>query len=281
MPSHHEPPSSGALVQADHPWGDEALARLYDLFPFQADLPFYRDLATAQGGRVLEIACGSGRVLAPLAEAGNEVVGLDASPYMLALAREKLMAAGPEVMSRAELVQGDMREFALGKQFDLAVIAVKSFAYLIHRADHQRALAAIAAHLRPGGLLAMDLMHPSPAWLLREPGSLHQDLVQYVPERGVTLARTETVVRTDLAAQVRVIRSAYEIVADDGTVTKRIVEWPYRFTYRFEIELLLERAGFEVDAIYGGYAGEPFVSDSPLMLVVARRSSTGDRSPSA
>jgi len=105
--------------------------------------------------------------------------------------------------------------------------------------------------------------------------------VQYVPERGVTLARTETVVRTDLAAQVRVIRSAYEIVADDGTVTKRIVEWPYRFTYRFEIELLLERAGFEVDAIYGGYAGEPFVSDSPLMLVVARRSSTGDRSPSA
>jgi len=70
-----------------------------------------------------------------------------------------------------------------------------------------------------------------------------------------------------------VIRSAYEVVTDDGAVTKRFVEWPYRFTYRFGVELLLERAGFEVEAIYGGYEHEPFVSDSRLMLVVARRSS--------
>jgi SAM-dependent methyltransferase len=271
MLPNQKPTSSGALVQADHPWGDAALARLYDLFPFQADLPFYLDLAATQGGHVMELACGSGRVLVPLAQAGHEIVGLDASPHMLELAREKLTAAGPDVMARAELVQGDMREFACGTRFDLAVVAVKSFAYLVHRADQQRVLAAVAAHLRPGGVLAMDLMHPSPAWLLRPPGSLHQDLVQHVPERGVTLARTETVVSTDLAAQVRVIRSAYEIVADDGTITKRFVEWPYRFTYRFEVELLLEQAGFEVEAIYGGYEREPFVSDSRLMLVVARR----------
>src|SRR5947208_381709 len=134
MLSRQEPTSSGALVQADHPWGDEALARLYDLFPFQADVPFYLDLAAAQGGRVLELACGSGRVLVPLAQAGQTVVGLDASPYMLELAREKLLAAGPEVMARAELVQADMREFALDTPFDLAVIAVKSFAYLVRRA---------------------------------------------------------------------------------------------------------------------------------------------------
>lgn len=276
MSSHHEPISSGALVRAVHPWNDAALARLYDLFPFEADLPFYLELAEAQGGHVLELACGSGRVLVPLARAGHRVVGLDASPHMLELAGQKLTAAGPEVMARAEPVRGDMRDFALDRRFDLAVIAVKSFAYLPDRADQQRVLAAVAAHLRPGGVLAMDLLHPSPSWLLRPPGSLHQDLVQHIPERGVTLARTETVVSTDLAAQLRVIRSAYEIVADDGTVTRRFVEWLYRFTYRFEVELLLERAGFEVEAIYGGYAREPFVSDSPLMLVVARRSATRD-----
>ena len=271
MPSEHDTSSFAALVQADHPWGDAALARLYDLFPFQADLPLYLDLAAAQGGHVLELACGSGRVLVPLAQAGHRVVGLDVSPYMLELAGEKLVTAGPEAMARAQLVQGDMRGFTLGTRFDLAVIAVKSFAYLIERVDQQRVLAAVATHLRPGGVLALDLMHPAPAWLLRPPGSLHQDLVQHVPERGVTLARTETVVSTDLAAQVRMIRSAYEIVADDGSVTKRFVEWPYRYSYRFEVELLLERAGFEVDGIYGGYEYEPFVSDSPLMLVLARR----------
>ena len=271
MTSDHDASSSGALVQADHPWGDVTLARLYDLFPFQADLPLYLDLAEAQGGHVLELACGSGRVLVPLAQAGHRVVGIDVSPHMLELAREKLMTAGPETMARARLVQGDMRGFTLSTRFDLAVIAVKSFAYLVDRVDQQHVLAAVAEHLRPGGVLAMDLMHPSPAWLLRPPGSLHQDLVQHVPERGVTLARTETVVSTDLAAQVRVIRSAYEMVADDGSVTKRFVEWLYRYSYRFEVELLLERAGFEVEGIYGGYAYEPFVSDSPLMLVLARR----------
>jgi SAM-dependent methyltransferase len=266
-----ESSAAGALVRAVHPWNDAGLALLYDLFPFQADVPFYLELAAAQGGHVLELASGSGRVLIPLAQAGHRVVGLDSSTHMLELADEKLRAAGPEVVSRAELVQGDMRKLALGRRFDLAVIAVKSFAYLPDRGDQQRVLATVAAHLRPGGVLAMDLLHPSPAWLLRPPGSLHQDLVQHVPERGVTLARTETVVSTDLATQIRVIRSAYEIVADDGTVTKRFVEWLYRFTYRFEVELLLEQAGFEVEAIYGGYERESFVSDSPLMLVVARR----------
>jgi SAM-dependent methyltransferase len=271
MTSDHKPTEAGARLRADHPWGEAALANLYDLFPFEGDLPLYLDLAAAQGGQVLEIACGSGRVLVPLVKAGHQVVGLDASPHMLALARAKLEAAGPAVMARANLVQGDMRDFQLGRTFDLAIVAVKSFAYLVQRADQQRTLATVAAHLRPGGLLAMDFLHPSPAWLLEPPGSLRQDLVQHIPERGLTLARTETAVSTDLAAQVRVIRSAYEIVADDGSVTKRFVEWPYRYTYRFEAELLLQQAGFEIEAVYGGYQREPFVSDSRTMLIVARR----------
>ena len=89
---------------------------------------------------------------------------------MLALAREKLTAAGPAATSRAKLVEGDMRDFALGETFDLAIVAVKSFAYLVSRADQQRALANVAAHVRPGGLLAMDFLDPSPAWLLATAG---------------------------------------------------------------------------------------------------------------
>ena len=263
--------SNGALFQADHPWADPILATLYDLFPFDADLPLYLELAAFQGGRVLEVACGSGRVLVPLARAGHTVVGLDASPHMLALAREKLRANGLAESARARLVQGDMRAFELGERFDLAVVAVKSFIYLTERADQQRALAAIAAHLRPGGLLVLDLLHPTPAWLLQPPGSLHQDLVQHIPERGVTLARTETVLSTELVTQIRAVRSAYEVVADEGSVTKRFVEWQYRYMYRSEAEHLLERAGLEVEAIYGGYQRERFTSESRTMLVLARR----------
>jgi SAM-dependent methyltransferase len=261
--------SPAALVRADQPWADEQLARLYDVFPFEGDLPLYLDLARRQGPNVLEVACGSGRVLVPLARAGYQVVGIDASPHMLALAQSKLDAEG----LNASLLQADMRTFQLNRRdFDLAIIAVKSFAYLTEVNDQLECLQAIRGHLRSCGRLAMDLMHPSLEWLSASKGSMRDDLLQHVPEHGYSLSRVESVVSTDLARQVRVIRSIYETVNDNGQVIdKRFVEWPYRWMHRFEAEHLLERAGFEVEHVYGGYAGEPFTSDSPTMLLVATR----------
>jgi SAM-dependent methyltransferase len=267
------PGGNGALVRADHPWEDAQLASLYDIFPFEGDLPLYRELASAEGGRVLEVACGSGRVLVPLVAAGFDVTGVDISPHMLALARQKLDALGSPRGS-AKLVTGDMRTFELPEagQFDLATLAVKTFVYLTERDDQRRCLQRIAAHLRPGGLLALDLLHPRPEWVGAPNGSLRDDLLQHSDERGVTVSRIESVVSTDLARQIRVIRSMYEIVEDHtGAVTKRFVEWPFRYTYRFEAEYLLERAGFTVEAVYGSYTREPFTSDSRMMLFLARR----------
>jgi SAM-dependent methyltransferase len=267
---------NGALVQAEQPWADAQLASLYDVFSFDGDLPLYLELAKSQGGRVLEVACGSGRVLVPLVRGGCDVIGVDISPHMLALTRQKLDAE-PQLAGSARLVQADMREFDLAEHdFDLAIVAVKSIAYLTERADQLRCLSRIAAHLRPGGLLAIDFMHPRPDWVGAPTGSMRDDLLQRVPGRGFTLSRVESVVSTDLARQVRVIRSIYELIDDRGAVMeKRFVEWPYRWTYRFEAEHLLERAGFAVEAVYGGYQREPFVSESPAMLFLARTPARG------
>ena len=251
------------------------MATLYDAFSFEDDIPFYIDLARRQGPRVLEVACGSGRVLLPLVRAGFEVTGVDVSPHMLALARDKLDALDAEANApgRGELVRADMRDLALEfRDFDLAIIAVKSFAYLAERDDQLRCLAAIFRHLRPGGVLAIDLMHPRPEWVSAPRGSMRDDLLQSVAERGFTLSRVESVVSTDLARQVRVIRSIYEVIDERGAVTeKRFVEWPYRWIYRFEAEHLLERAGFEVEALYGGYQREAFTAESAAMVFVARK----------
>jgi SAM-dependent methyltransferase len=185
---------------------------------------------------------------------------------MLAIARQKLEAAS----GRANLIRADMRAFRLERQdFDLAILAVKSFAYLTETDEQLRCLESIYAHLRPGGRLAIDLMHPTPRWIAAERGSMRDDLLQRVPERGLIVSRVESVVSTDLARQVRVIRSIYETIDDSGAVTdKRFVEWSYRWTHRFEAEHLLRRAGFRVEAVYGGYGRERFTSESAVMLFV-------------
>lgn len=261
----------GALVRADQPWADGQLAALYDAFPFDGDVPFYRELAQTEGGRVLEVACGSGRVLVPLVASGCDVVGIDISRHMLAIARAKLDSNHKP--GRGRLVEADMRDFALDETgFDLAIVAVKSFAYLTTREDQLRALHRIAAHLRPGGVLTIDLMHPRLEWLAAPDGSMKDDLLHRVASGNYTLSRVESVLKTDLAQQVRVIRSIYERIDDSGAVIeKRFVEWPYRWTHRFEAEHLLERAGFEIEAVYGGYRREPFTSTSGAMVFVARK----------
>ena len=261
----------GVVLRAEQPWGDARLAQLYDVFPFEADLPLYLELARAQGQNVLEVACGSGRVLVPLARAGLQVAGVDVSPHMLALARAKL-----EASMCAELVQADMRTFHLGRDdFDLAIIAVKSFAYLTEADDQLACLRRVQAHLRPGGMLVMDLMNPQLEWLGAARGSMQDDLLQRVPDQGWTLSRVESVVSTDLARQIRVIRSIYERIDDDGRLLeKRFVEWPYRWMHRFETEHLLHRAGFEVECVFGGYQREPFTSESATMVFTARKPAT-------
>src|SRR5215471_16005556 len=135
------------------------------------------------------------------------------APATLSLARAKLQRE-PELHSRARLVHADIRTFDVldHAPFDVAILAVKSFAYLIERADQLACLQRIAEHLRPGGLLSIDFLHPRPEWLSTAAGSMRDDLVQQ--SSGVTVSRVESVVSTDLARQVRVIRSAYEIIDD-------------------------------------------------------------------
>lgn len=260
---------TGALVRGEQPWTDEDLAPLYDAFPFDADLPLYLELAEQHGGRVLELGTGTGRLLLPLARAGNSVVGVDASPHMLAMAERKLAGEAAETRARVRLVRADMRTVRLDEEFDLALVPVKTFAYLTERADQLATLRTLAEHLRPGGCLALDLLNPTLGWLGQPAGSVRQDVT--ADTGAVVVTRTETAVSTDFARQVRVLRSAYEVIRPDGSVRKRLVEWPFRYTYRFEAELLLERAGLAVEQVYGGYRREPYAADSRALLLIARR----------
>src|SRR4030042_4719047 len=127
------------------------IARFYDLENAEVteDLPCWVDLARRQGGPVLELGCGSGRVLLPLAREGFEVTGVDSSPAMLDLARRRL-ALQPSIAGRIVLLQQDFSHIQLGKTFPLLLLPFNTFAHLTDPADVRAGLKTFFAHLRPG-----------------------------------------------------------------------------------------------------------------------------------
>jgi SAM-dependent methyltransferase len=137
---------------------------LYDaLLPVDAHVPFYVDLARQQAGAVLELACGTGQLTVPVAVLGLPTVGLDQSSAMLSVARTRASAASVSVA----FVQSDMRDFALGRNFNLIFVARNSLLHLLSTTDLLAALTAVRRHLTPDGVFAFDIFNPDVRMLAR------------------------------------------------------------------------------------------------------------------
>ena len=124
------------------------------------DAPFYVDLAKESGGPVLEIGCGTGRVLLATARAGIEIHGLDNSAPMFSVLREKIARENAAVQKNITLHAGDMRDFRLNRTFSLVTIPFRPMQHMFTVADQISALKSAAAHVAEGGMLAFDVFYP-------------------------------------------------------------------------------------------------------------------------
>jgi SAM-dependent methyltransferase len=247
----------------------DAFARFYDADygAIDDDVAFYVELARRAGGRVLEVMCGTGRLMALLAQAGIAVAGVDISGALLARARARLASA--ELLDRTELLQADIRERAPGGPFGLAIVALNSFMHLASVADQMAALRQIHAALRPGGLLALDLFNPDPRSLAEHNGALVLDR-RFTLEDGTPVHKF-VAQQADLAAQIDHVTFFYDEIDADRGVRRTALPFTMRWVYRFELEHLLARSGFALEAVYGSYELDPYTSDGELMLAVARK----------
>ena len=155
----------------------DALARLYDLdlLDDPGDLDLWLALAEKAGGPILELMAGTGRLAVPLAEAGFAVTAVDLDPAMLRRAALRAAAADEDVQERLALVLGDVVGLELpgAATFRLAFVALNSMLLLRTREAQRAAWSALAAHLAPGGLAAIDAWLPDAADLARYDGRLH------------------------------------------------------------------------------------------------------------
>lgn len=245
------------------------IPELYDHLPaynLRRDVEFYIDFCR-QAGEVLEVGCGTGRVLIPAALAGCDVTGLDKSRHMLTRCRGKVDALPGSARDRITLVEADMTDFQLARTFKLVIAPFRPIQHLTTVDEQLSFLRCVHRHLLPGGRLVFDVFNPDLALLAAERSS---DETEDTPELslpdGRRLRRTFRVLRTRYSEQCNDCELIYYL---DGN---RIVQsFSMRYFFRFELEHLLARSGFKVTALYGGFDRSAFADNSPEMIFAAVR----------
>lgn len=256
--------------------GYDSSSEFYDhctVYRDRADVGFYLDLVSGSGGRVLELGCGTGRILLPLVRAGNRVTGLDSSPCMLDVCREKLEKEPPSVSSMAEIMLGDMRDFSLEDTYPLVIVPFRAFQHLLTAEDQIECLDCIRRHLDPGGTLVLDLFNPDIQYIIDEGRrSEFGGEEPFLMPDGRKVTRRFRNPSVDLAGQVMDCEIIYRIEMPDGSLDEAVHGFRLRYLFRYEAQHLLARCGFEVSRVLGDFHGEPFGSEWPgELILVARR----------
>ena len=251
------------------------IPELYDQVPLYADrkdAEFYLGLCRAAEGEVLELGCGTGRILIPAAEAGCTITGLDQSGFMLERCRVKLRALAPEVQKRVTLVEADMTNFSLGRTFALATVPFRPLQHLVSVEAHLGLLDCVHRHLKPGGKLALDVFHPHLPTLAGpdNPEEIEDTAEMTLPD-GRRLRRTFRVTAKRRAEQSNDIELIYYVIGRNGETRRLVQAFPMRYFFRFELEHLLARAGFQMLNLFGNFDRSPFTDASPEMIVIAAR----------
>ncbi|MBW7886363.1 MAG: class I SAM-dependent methyltransferase [Caldilineaceae bacterium] len=240
-----------------------------DYRDYNEDVEAIYALASESGGPLLELGCGTGRLLLPLAEAGFHMTGIDISPGLLAIARQKLAAAG--VTNRVDLVQTDLRSYELAQtQFGFAFCTSNTLMHLTTGEEQLAVLQNVWRHLRADGRLLIDLFNPDVPRLLAVNGLMELADRWHDDMSGADVIKWS--VRTvDLAEQIQETLFIYEELLPDGRTQRTSCPFTLRFLWRSEAELMLRLAGFVVDEVWGDFEGSPYDSISDHLILLAHK----------
>jgi SAM-dependent methyltransferase len=239
----------------------------------RADVAFYRALAKRRlggPGRILELGAGSGRVTIPLARDGHDVVAVDQSQAMLARLRSRVAALPDVVRKRITAARGDLRGFSVDGRFPLVIAAFNTLEHLYTRGEFAACMAAIDAHLEPGGAFAFDVQLPDLGWLMRDPTKRWAKTRFTDPTTGAKMLYS-TNHDYDPISQIALIRIYYAPL--DGHGPERVVKLSQRKFFPAELEALVAHAGFRVVERFGDFAGQPLTATAESQVLVCERAS--------
>lgn len=247
-------------------------ARYYDAdyaaLGYADDIPFYVELALRAGGTVLEMGCGTGRILLPTAHAGVRILGLDASADMLATLRKSLASEPAEVQQRISLIQGDVRTTFIDSRFALVTAPFRVVQHLLERDDQRAWLRNVRRHLAPGGALCFDVFQPDFVRMTQ----LGKPTVELERKDPATGQRIRRLAQTSPHFETQRLDVRLQWVTEDSAGADLLldtVEFTMRWFMRGEIENLLELEGFRITDYWGSFQREPFGRGSRQQIVRA------------
>jgi SAM-dependent methyltransferase len=252
----------------DLPW----LAAVYDYIPGYRNRPdrdFYVQYCCEAGGKIVELGCGTGRILIPAAAAGCLVTGIDRSEYMLARCREKLSQKTIEVQKRVHLIEASMTDFDLNDRFRLAIIPFHSFQHLITVDEQMACLKRINHHLIPDGRLVFDVFQVKFDLIINPEVTKETVYDNFTLPDGRQATYSGRIAALHRAEQYNDVELIFNITDSDGNTERMVQTFPMRYFFRYEMEHLLARSGFKVIEIYGNFDHTPLTDDSPEMIFVA------------
>ncbi len=235
----------------------DAIARLYDPWSRSVteDVPFYVEEAERHaepdGGPIVELGVGTGRIAVPIAQAGFRVIGVDASEQMLQVCRETAARAGVEEL--LDLRLGDLRDPPVSERVSLALCPFRAFLHLVDDGERLQGLEAARELLVPGGRLVFDVFTPGRAdidetharWIEREPGIFE---------------------RADWDEQSRSLTLRVRGPEGETTLTLAWISPP-------EWAELIRLAGFELEACYGWFDRRPYAGGEDTVWIARRADS--------
>ena len=252
---------------------DSFIADYYDSSPMVSqrmqDVAFYCNAARQYGDPVLELGCGTGRITLAIAEAGYRVVGLDISERMLERAVQKRAALPKETRERVHLVQGDMTQFDLQEKFRTIVIPFRPFQHLLETEQQISCLECARKHLARRGHLILDFFQTDPERMHDAMFQRESMLTEYTLPDGRRIVLSERVAAFHRGLQRNDVEMIFHVTHPRGKHERLVMAWTLRYFFRYEVEHLLSRCGFRVEALHGNFDGSPLGDNSPEMIFVA------------
>ncbi len=242
----------------------------YSFLGYGADIPYYVSLCLQSQGPVLEMGCGTGRILIPAARAGATIHGLDLSSDMLNVLENKLAGEPEDVRARVTLIQGDMRLFRSSSLYSLVLAPFRSVQHLCSRDDQRLWLKTVASHLASGGKLAFDVFQPDYRLIVRPPEP-QVEVDRTDPNSGVRTVRTSCA-RQNPELQLMDVCAKWETFSAQGErVAQSESSARLRWFTKGELENLLELEGFRVVHYWGGFDRTPFGQGASQQIIEAVR----------